>query len=362
MGVLAQTGDGDALGHGVERAAEIFAHEVPLVAGPPVQMIVAVVGALQGGQVIQAEHGRIPDDGDFYPVGSQRSGHFLVILPFQLHIERAQGPVGFGVQIHRIRTDFDTLFGRPFPVSGLQLRAVGLHAVDGPLVLSGQLEHGQLAGQLEHDDRRVIAPAQAGVGVDVGHEIMVEFLFQFNHDPVKQAEGTSRPLIHQMGIAHPIAGAENPVVDAVHIDVNALFFQAGLQIVQPVKTAGVEGQGVVFVNAPGEIKQIRTGGVRVHLMQPHHVDAELGKPPGNGLGVFVGAEVHAAVKESSEETGYRPVFEYHFIPLNGQKAVLTRRFFLFEQERNVQGSIIPMQREGNIPRHCNASLPKEYDV
>ena len=102
------------------------------------------------------------------------------------------------------------------------------------------------------------------------------------------------------------------------------------------------------MDTAGEIEQIRTCVVGIHLMQAHHVDAELGKPLCDLLRVLMGTEVHTAVEQGAEEAGDRAVLKHQLIPLSRQKTVLSRRFLLLKQKGNIQRSIIPVKRIRNI--------------
>ena len=116
-----------------------------------------------------------------------------------------------------------------------------------------------------------------------------------------------------MRIPNTIPRTENPMVDAIHIDIDAFFFQTRLQIVQSIQTAGLKCTGTVLMGTSGKVKEIGQREICIHLMQANHIHTEFGQTLSHNFSMRMGAEIHTTIEQCSKEPSNRTVFKHHFV-------------------------------------------------
>ncbi len=139
-----------------------------------------------------------------------------------------------------------------------------------------------------------------------------------------------------VGGRHSVTAPEGAVGQQIQINVNAFPLEAMDQIIQSIQTDRVQALRVGQPPALGKLENIRSGIVRVHLVEPDEVDAELGQAARHFLAVRRCRETGRVVEVGAPKARDSAILKDQSGGLRPQKSVPARRFLPVKDEREIQ--------------------------
>ena len=222
--------------------------------------------------------------------------------------------------------------------------------------MSKDAEKIHLVGGIAEREHRIILVGKAGIGVHMGPQVGAVFLLQFDEFAVKIAVGSS-PVDEGHSVADTVGLLKFPVGEHIQIDIDALFLQAGKQIIQPVEGFGIISPGILHPLALFQLIDAGGSPFRIHLVQTNHIAAIGCQPFGQLFGVGLLREAGTGVQIGAPKAHRGAVFKDKPVSLHFQKAMLARGFLFFKQIGDIDGRKIVIRRKRDV--FCHIDRPSK---
>ena len=215
-------------------------------------------------------------------------------------------PEGFGAAVFGIEPAVPLL---------TYLGLVRFHYV-GKLVLCGKpcIDYGVLVGEFHHADGRIVLVGNAGVGIDMLQDFLVETFLELDHPGIDIVNAVL-VVRQQMGVLEPVRAAHLAGDVQLEVNVDAVFLELGEEIVEALELHRLD-EGILH-----GISAFR--GTVAHVMHAYEVDSVAREFLRQPVSILVPGEASGHAKIGTYEADFPARTVHETVPSCGDESVGT---------------------------------------